>query len=444
VTPQDSRSARRPRKRNLPWPKFTRASLTITCLILSSVLGRAATPQVVCENGNGKYETQIDTGVTVRVGPALHNGFAARTCGATLLWGHDQLTAVPSAAQVDIDVLGADLGFGMPVVAFQVREADDAWQATYLIYSLSKNPRLLATITGGDLYRASDADFNKRVAIWTTDAAAVNGFDDLTYADIDATPTVVLRFESGRLTDVSAEYQPHYDRQIAQARAQLDPQALSDFKKSDGKLALGSVPGADLVRLRKTKVKVLEIAWDYLYSGRQQQAWDELDSAWPASDLVRVEAAILATRAKGIDAKAAATSTKTSPGFLKKRPYVYETVGQSASIGNKDELMFPGMPPVDRNPGEDDKPAQITVTTLPHYFLMWGPPPSGNNQTAANAELHMIFILDETGKVWSAKMNGSPDDPALLEAAKDWKFVPAFRNGKPVACIYRMNVSPFL
>ena len=76
-----------------------------------------------------------------------------------------------------------------------------------------------------------------------------------------------------------------------------------------------------------------------------------------ASDLVRVEAAILATRAKGIDAKAAGASTKTSPGFLKKRPYVYETVGQSASIGNKDELMFPGMPPVDRNPGEDDKPA---------------------------------------------------------------------------------------
>jgi hypothetical protein len=165
VTPLDSCNSRRTPKRSFLWPKFTRASLAITCLILSSVLGRAATQQVVCENGNGKYETQIDTGVTVRVGPTLYKGFAARACSATLLWGHDQLAAVPSAAQVDIDVLGADLGFGMPVVAFQVRDADDAWQSTYLIYSLSKNPRLLSTITGGDFYRASDANFNKRVAI---------------------------------------------------------------------------------------------------------------------------------------------------------------------------------------------------------------------------------------------------------------------------------------
>jgi hypothetical protein len=132
---------------------------------LLSAGAHAVTQQVVCADGNGRYETQMDTGVTVRVGPALHNGFAGRTCSATLFWGHDQLTAVPSTAQIDIDVLGADLGFGMPVVAFQVRDADDAWQSTYLIYSLSKNPRLLSTITGGDFYRASDANFNKRVAI---------------------------------------------------------------------------------------------------------------------------------------------------------------------------------------------------------------------------------------------------------------------------------------
>jgi hypothetical protein len=421
-----------------------RARVLVASFFLCPILGHAATQQVVCENGNGKYETKMDTGVTVRVGPALSNGFAARACSATLLWEHDQLTAVPPTAQVDIDVLGADLGFGMPVVAFQVREANDDWRATYLIYSLTKSPRLLATITGGDLYRASDADFNKRVAIWTTDAAAVNGFDDLTYADIDATPTVVLGYEKGRLTDVSAEYQAHYDKQIAQVRAQLDPKSLSDFKQSDGKLAFGSVPGADLVRLRKTKVKVLEIAWDYLYSGRQQQAWAELDSAWPAADVTRVKAAILAARAKGIDAQVAAVSLRTSPGFRKEHPYIYETYHPSNSSGKADESMFPGMPPVVTNSGQDVTPAQTEADELPHYILMWGPAPSGADQPVVTTEQHMIFILDETGKVWSARMNGSPDDPDLLEAAKEWKFVPAFRNGKPVACIYRMNVSPFL
>ncbi|MGC2621447.1 MAG: hypothetical protein WA414_20550 [Acidobacteriaceae bacterium] len=416
----------------------------VACCFLLSVHARAATQQVVCADGNGKYEVQMDTGVTVRVSAALHHGFAGRACSATLLWSHDQLVAVPSTAQIDIDVLGADLGFGMPVVAFQVREADDAWQASYVIYSLTRNPRLLATITGGDLYRASDADFNKRVAIWTTNAAAVNGFDGLTYADFDATPTIVLRYEKDRLTDVSAEYQTHYDKQIAQVRAQLDSKSLSGFQQSDGKLALGSVPGAELVRLRKTKVKVLEITWDYLYSGREDQAWAELDSAWPASDVARVKAAILAARAKGIDAQVAAIAPKTSSGFLRKHPYIYETVKTTTSRGDGDESMFPGMPPVSANSGQDDAPAQTEVTTLPRYILMWGPPPSGAEQSVANTQQHMVFILDETGKVRSAKMNGSPDDPALLDAAKDWKFIPAFRNGKPVACIYRMNVSPFL
>lgn len=255
----------------------------------------------------------------------------------------------------------------------------------------------------------------------------------------------MLRFESGRLMDVSAEYQPHYDRQIAQVRAQLDPHALSAFKQTDGKLALGSVPGADLVRLRKTKVKVLEIAWDYLYSGRQQQAWDELDSAWPAADVTRVKAAILASRAKGIDACVAAVSPKTSPGLWEKHPYIYETLKPSKS--NRDDGAQ-GMPmgrgAMPTGGDNDDTIAQTEADIPPRYILMWGPPPSGAEQSVANTQQHMVFILDETGKVRSAKMNGSPDDPALLDAAKDWKFIPAFRNGKPVACIYRMNVSPFL
>jgi hypothetical protein len=92
--------------------------------------------------------------------------------------------AVQPTAQVDIDVLGADLGFGIAAVAFQVRNMNDAWSASYFVYSLDRNPRLLGTITGGDIYRASDADFNNHVSIWTTDAAAVSGFDGLTYADL--------------------------------------------------------------------------------------------------------------------------------------------------------------------------------------------------------------------------------------------------------------------
>jgi len=408
---------------------------------------RAETQEVVCDDGNGMYETQMHNGVTVRVGPPVSGGFSARACSASLILEGAVVTAVAPTAQVDIDVLGADLGFGVPVVAFQVRRADDTWRASYVIYSLDKNPRLLATITGGDLYRASDADFDKRVAIWTTDAAAVNGFDDLTYADLDA-PTIVLRYEHGRLMDVSAEYQAQYDRQIAQMRAQLDAQALSDFRKSDGRLALGSVPGADLVRLRKTKAKVLGIVWAYLYSGRDQQAWAELSELWPAADADRAKAAILSCRAKGIEAQVAGVAGKPSPGLWKKHPYIYETEKASGSGETNEASNLPdlgrGVMPTSSESSESDAPTQSTADTPPRYFLMRAPPGSPVANPAARTTERMTLTIDETGKVWSAKMEAPEQDPTLVAAAMGWKFVPAFKGGHPVACIYRMTVSPEL
>jgi hypothetical protein len=46
-------------------------------------------------------------------------------------------------------------------------------------------------------------------------------------------------------------------------------------------------------RRRVTKIKVLEIVWAYLYSGREQQAWDALAEMWPSSDLDRISLAYL-------------------------------------------------------------------------------------------------------------------------------------------------------
>ena len=153
------------------------------------------------------------------------------------------------------------------------------------------------------MYRAVDEDFDGKVAIWTTDAAAVEGFDGLTYADYVSPPTVVLQFERGELVDVSAWYRAQYDRQIAELRGGVTAEALAEFRKSDGRVESGSVPAADWVRLRKTKAAVLEIVWAYLYSGRPDRAWAELEGAWPSGDVARVKAAIVAARARGIEAK---------------------------------------------------------------------------------------------------------------------------------------------
>ena len=70
----------------------------------------------------------------------------------------------------------------------------------------------------------------------------------------------------------------------------------------------------ELEGLLNTKIKVLEIVWSYLYSGRQQEAWHELQDMWPASDFERIRAAILDARARGIRAEVDGVSSGALPG----------------------------------------------------------------------------------------------------------------------------------
>jgi hypothetical protein len=416
----------------------------LTILFCSiGVVGQTLPQKTVCDSGNGQFDAQFPTGVSIRVGAGHSGAFATRMCNAILRWNNDHLMAVANAPQVDIDVLGADLGLGVPVVAFQVRNADDDWQSTYLIYSLHKKPRLLKTITGGDSYRAVDADFNNRVAIWTTDAAAVNGFDGLAYAVYDSPPTIVLNFEHGKLTDVSADYQPQYDRQIASLRAQLSVQELSSFRKSDGQLTFGSLSVAEWTRLRTTKVKILEIVWAYLNSGRPQQAWAELDQAWPPADAARVKAAILTARAKGIDSRVAAIASAKLPPHWHDTPVVYHLVRAFASAPGH-EVEFNGASGYVKasNPLEFSA-NQLGVDSAPVAILLWRPPLSPSQQSLARSQETLQLVIDKAGKVHSAKLLFPSEDPGLLNATKNWKFIPAFKDGRPVAYNLKVGVSPY-
>jgi len=179
--------------------------------------------------------------------------------------------------------MGADLGWGVPVVAFQIQNSDLDRLAAYEVFSLAKPPHLLRTITGGDAYDAKDINLRGHNEIWTDDARAVDGFEDR------------------RLIDVSPEFQTYFDRQIAQVKSQLSPETLEAFRKSDGKLSSTSASSLeDLHALLRTKIQVLEIVWSYLESGREQQAWSELAAMWPPTDLGRIRGAIQDARARGI------------------------------------------------------------------------------------------------------------------------------------------------
>lgn len=425
----------------VPYPGLSRHPMgyrfgKLAVLLLFSLgcrCGLCQLQRALCDNGNGRFETQFETGATVLVDAVRNGAFSGRTCSASIKWGRRDLSVVPSAAQVDIDVLGADFGFESPVAAFVIRSADNDWHASYAIYSLQKPVRLLRTLTGSDFYRTVDADFDGRIAIWTRDAAAIDRFDDLRYSDFDFPPTVVLRFEHHRLLDVSAEYTSHYDRQIAEIRAQLTSEALSDFRNSDGKLLDGSLPWPRLVALRKTKIKVLEIVSAWLYSGREQKAWAELSLNWPPTDFDRVRAALLDARAKGVVAQVDGVAPAVH--LLRKRhPTIYALPGTEVRERFEGPMVEEGNLDSDF-PASPDSSASIADVAPRAISLR-------RDEMAFKSEA-VDLVIDAAGKVWSAKMVGSDHDPELLESAKGWTFIPAFKYGRAVACRDQMGIYPY-
>ena len=234
------------------WETSTRLPCRCVCSFLVSFLfstgavGSAAqNAGITCDRGSGAYATTFQTGITINVNAVKAGGFSTRTCQAKLTWTGGELVVATSLEQVGIDVLGSDLGFRVPVVAFQIRASSADSQSEYQIYSLMNPPTLLRTIMGGSAYRAFDTNLHGHIEIWTDDTIAVDGFENIPAASLDFAPTVVLRFENRRLVDVSSEFQSHYNQQIAEVRAHIDSHDLDDFMSTDGTLNISTTHSAE-------------------------------------------------------------------------------------------------------------------------------------------------------------------------------------------------------
>jgi hypothetical protein len=406
-------------------PDSMRVSEVLVCcaaqlVLLSCFLSGMVCPciaqgrDVLCTDGTGGFQAQFQsTGVSVRVGAARRGELAIRRCAAVLSWKKQTLAVVTSASQVDMDAFGVDMGLDVPVVAFQVRESADDCCMEYQIYSLKRPPRLLQTISGGDYFSAADTDLDGRVEIWTDDASAIDGFEGLSLAEFDNAPTIVLRFSDGKLVEVSPEFQPYFDHEIAGLREELSQNDLRDFRASDGRLAShGPLSVEQLHHLRGIKVKVLEIVWSYLYSGREQEAWRALDEMWPAADIARIRTGILNLRARGVSAKIGGSSP-AELGGRKKHAKVFDVTNESLR-------GEPGLVP-------------------PRAIILNLPPEMGSGNFSPSQSV-LNLVIDSAGKVRSAEPAGV--DPALIYAALGWKFIPAMKNGRAVACRLRLSVSP--
>jgi hypothetical protein len=395
---------------------------------LGSDVCHAQSHNVVCREGAGNFEAEFPTGVAVRVGPARSGKLEARVCEAALHWGEQNLAVAESASQADVDAFGVDLGVGAPVVALQVKKSKTECCMEYKIYSLRAPPMLLRTISGGDFFNAADTDLDGRVEIWTDDAASVDGFDNLRLGDLDFSPPVVLRFVGGRLLDASSEFRPYFDQKIADVRAKLNPQDLVDFKNSDGKLwSAAAIPPARLIHLRKVKIEILEIVWGFLYSGREQEAWRSLSEMWPAADLDRIRGALQNGHARGILSQVDGMSTRARQG---------REIHAKIFDGTTEVAATPGVTPKGVKPKQE--------ITAPRAILLERPPPvTAVEIELAQTESALKLVIDSAGKVRSAEMVGNVQaiDEGLLRSTSNWKFIPAFSEGQPVASQIFLGVS---
>ena len=409
--------------------------LSLACAGQSATFASNPTRFLVCDKGNGAFNGALPQksgtpGVTVSVGAAKQeSGFALHACQATLHWYDQQIVVAPMVAQADVDVMGADLGLGSLVVAFQIKASEDNPLIKYEIYSLTRPPQLLRTITGEDYFSAADTRLDGTVEIWTTDAAAVNGFEGLPRRAFEVAPTVVLRFENKKLMDVSSEFRPYFDAQITLLRSQLDAQQLSNFKQSDGKLAndtpSAKAPPAGLLatKILATKIKVLEIVWCYLYSGREQQAWDALAAMWPAADLERIRAAIVVAQARGLRSQVDGVSHQGPPEEQKKHPFIFKHLA----------------------PSDADVPAEVRqwlADTVPERLVWMAAPPHHPEDWDEGREMQLV--VDEAGKVRSVKVSGGKqkDEPNQdwIDASAGWKYIPAYKDNHPIAFRWKSHV----
>jgi hypothetical protein len=406
--------------------KLRLAILLLSCLAAGTC--QAQNRDILCRDGVGEFDAEFLTGVKVHVGAGRNKELAARVCDASLSWVDQTLVLTSAVSELDIDALGVDLGVGVPIVALQVKKSKTDCCMAYEIYSLKQPPVLLRRITGGEYFSAADTDLDGRVEIWTDDAAVAEGFERFRLSDLDFPPPIVLRFARGKLLDVSSEFRPYFDKRIAEVRARLTPQDLADFKSSDGQLDPASkIPVVMLNRLRSAKLKVLEIVWSYLYSGREKDAWRSLQEMWPASDIDRIRNALVSLRARGVRSQVDGTLTVTHPG---RQGYT---------------KIFDGTTVVSATPGVTPKDAKVAIRIIPPRAILMErePPMTEAEQELAKMESTLKLVIDSAGKVRSAEVVGNAEkvDEQLLRSTTSWKFIPAFNVDQPVASQILLGVS---
>ena len=217
----------------------------------------------------------------------------ADRCQALLSGKGIEKPGVPVASDWSLTVdkiSGSDVnGDGKPELVIEGYSGGDRCCLTYSVISLSNPPRVLRkieTLSPLTFDRLADGKLVIRGADTTFDYFIVPH-------SVAVIPQVLFRLDGDRLIDAGSQFTEQYDQKIAEARGKLTPEDLEKFRQAhyNDKMFTDQI---------STVQNILTIVLNYLYSGREEQAWKALQDLWPASDQSRIKALILERRNRGL------------------------------------------------------------------------------------------------------------------------------------------------
>jgi hypothetical protein len=263
-------------------------------LLALSAIPAVAQEKLSCYRGEGAFQKQINGfAVSVAQVPMSQAGVSTPLSGC-----HATVTDSTGKGIFEATDFGMSLALsgdttlnGEPGVVFEDFSGGAHCCWIYYFVSLGKQPGLITKLSNQQGI-GFEKDANGQLVMRSADGA-FDYFDELCHA---CTPFPIVYFElkAKSFVDVSKDHIAAYDKQIADARAEVKPDRLAAFLK------VPNVTAEVKTNFTDTIPEVLTIVFAYLYSGREAQAWQALDQMWPASDRERIRKLIVETRAKGI------------------------------------------------------------------------------------------------------------------------------------------------
>ncbi|MCU1302961.1 MAG: hypothetical protein JWQ87_3245 [Candidatus Sulfotelmatobacter sp.] len=242
-----------------------------------------------CPYRKGYQHPAKFSGFTVQLLPGTKA--PAERCRATIASAKGTVTTAAADWALTVDkISGADVnGDGQADLVIDAYSGGERCCFTYTIVGLGTAPKVIRKIES-----RSALIFEKQ----TDGSVLIHGPDStldyfLVPHPMAVVPQVFMKMHGDNLENVSSQFQAQYDRLIEEAREQLTSADLEKFRQSryNDKMFTDQLP---------TMRRVLTIVVNYLYSGREEQAWKALEELWPASDQGRVKGLILERRGRGL------------------------------------------------------------------------------------------------------------------------------------------------